>query len=108
MVLSDFPELARAWPGALGSLLSMLWTREPLLFKRVILFIGGAGFSLGARSWVSEQTNLADGFVLGFLLGLGSMTFFAKCFETWQDLNLSDWLRDVLRKWSGLESLPKD
>jgi hypothetical protein len=106
MNLQDFPELIRAAPGALGSLVSMLWLKETEWLRRAILFVGGSGFSYGATPWVAMRTNLENGFFLAFVLGLGSMAFFSKCFETLQDFALAKWFNALLYRYTGVT--PKD
>lgn len=98
----DLADLLRSAPGALGSLVSLLWLKETLWLRRVILFIGGWTFAAGAQGQVSKWTHLEPGFVLGFMLGVGSMALFAKVIESWQSINFGRIATDAVRKWLGL------
>lgn len=102
MTLQELPDLLRVAGAAVGSLVSMLWLRETLWLRRVIVFIGGLTFSVSAQTQVSKWTHLDPGFFLGFILGACSMAFFAKTIESWQSVNFGRIATDVIRKWLGL------
>lgn len=109
------PDALHALPGTFGSALSVLWLRDPSKGRKFVYFIGGAVIAHFSSKHVAPMTHLEDGFLLCFLLGLGSMCTIAKVFETVQDINLGAWVRDILRdvrdmirKKGGLPPAPPD
>ncbi len=101
MNINDLPpEVAKAAPGAVGSLAAMLWLKDSWP-RRMSMFVAGAALSRFGTEDVSRIVGLSPGFT-GFLLGLFGMAVTAKTFETWQALELGSILRDWLRKMAGL------
>jgi len=88
--------------GGAGSFMSAVWLREPIL-KRFCFFLGGWVFAIGAGPEIAVRTHWPSGsFLLAFVLGTCSMSFFAKLLQTWEKFNLGGLARDAARKWAGL------
>lgn len=101
----EIPEwVTRTFPGALGSLVSMLFIRDTPV-RRLGMFAAGAALAYFATPWTMKALDLDAGFT-GFLLGLFGMVAVSKAFETWQALEWTAIVRDFLRKLFGLP--PKD
>jgi hypothetical protein len=101
----NFPNPLDIAGGGVGSLLSAAWLRDHWM-RRVTFFVGGWIFSLGAEPEVAPHIHIPPGFLLAFMLGMGSMSFFAKVLETWQKFNLGALARDIVRKYTGLPAVP--
>lgn len=97
----EVPEwITRVFPGALGSLVSMLFIKDTPV-RRLGMFAAGATLAYFATPWTMKALDLDAGFT-GFLLGLFGMVVVSKAFETWHALELTTILRDFLRKIFGL------
>jgi hypothetical protein len=87
-----------------GSALSAVWLPQAIL-RRLVFFVGGWAFAIGAGPEIAAHTHWPPGsFLLAFVLGTCSMSFFAKVLETWDRFNLGGLARDAARKWIGLPS----
>lgn len=102
----EIPEwLTRVFPGALGSLVSMLFVRDTWL-RRAGMFAAGCALAYFGTPWVAKASDLDRGFT-GFLLGLFGMAVVGKIFETLRDLEPATFIRDWLRKRAGLPPMTK-
>ena len=96
----DNPEVVKTAPGVVGSLVSMLFIKEPIV-RRLAMFLAGAALARFGTPWLARLSGLDEGFA-GFMLGLFGMAVIAKMFQAWETFELSLILRDWMRKVLGL------
>ena len=97
-----FQEIEKLLPGAIGSLGAMLWIKGTWPRRNAMVGLGSAASFYGAPH-VASMTGMGDS-LAGFLVGLFSMSVVDSLFKTWQELGLTEIVREFLRKWLGLQS----
>lgn len=90
------PELAKAAPGILASLIALRWINGTPL-QRVGAFLGGASGSYYLTDWLATLAGMeSHGGAMSWLIGLFSMALAHKVFGTIDSLDLSrrvnEWL----------------
>lgn len=96
MNLHDYPDIERAAPGTLGSLVSMLFIVDKWP-RKLVMFAAGVAFARFGTDDAVRMTGLTSG-LTGFLLGLFGMAVVASVFAGWSKLDMSVILRDALRQ----------
>lgn len=100
MPQDSLPELSKLVPGVIGSLGALLWIKAPWPRRIAMVGLGSAASYYGAPH-VGTMFTMGEG-LAGFLLGLFGMSVVDSIFRTWQDLGLSEIIREFLRARLGL------
>jgi hypothetical protein len=91
------PEVIKALPGALGSIVALRWIAGGPL-QRVSSLVGGVSASYYSgdhlAGWLAVNPGLA-----GFLVGLFGMAIAAKCFELIAQFDVRGVVDRILRRW---------
>jgi hypothetical protein len=91
------PELIKALPGTIGSIMALRWiSGSPL--QRITAVCGGAGGAYYGAPYLGATMG-ADLSLAGFLIGLFGMAVAAKCFEVIALINPQALLDKLLRRW---------
>lgn len=95
-------ELEKLLPGLIGSAGALLWIKGTWPRRIAMVGLGSAASYYGAQH-VSALFGMGEG-LAGFLVGLFGMSVVDSLFKTWQELGLTEIVREFLRKWLGLQS----
>lgn len=95
-----FQEIEKLLPGAIGSLGALLWIKGTWPRRIAMVGLGSAASYYGAPH-VSLAFTMGEG-LAGFLTGLFSMSVVDSVFKTWQDLGMTDIVREFVRARLGL------
>lgn len=97
-------EATKAIPGVVGSLGALIWIKGTMP-RRVAMVLLGSATSYYATPYLVVTLGMGEG-LTGFLIGLFGMSVVDSIFKTWQELGLSEILREFIRKRLGLS--PKE
>ena len=92
------PELTKAAPGIVGSLLAMLRLSGINLWQRLTAFFGGVACSHWGTEAVVQLWPVMNERLSAFVLGLFGMAIIHKAFETLDNLKPLEFIRDL---WPG-------
>jgi hypothetical protein len=91
------PEVVKAVPGALGSLVALRWiVGTPL--QRMTAVLGGSSAAYYGTPYMGNVLGTDHG-LTGFLLGLFAMAIAAKIFDMLAALSLSERVDRLLTRW---------
>jgi hypothetical protein len=91
------PELIKALPGTIGSIVALRWiSGSPL--QRITAVCGGAGGAYYGTPYLATSMGTDLG-LTGFLIGLFGMAVAAKCFEVIQLISPQALLDKLLQRW---------
>ena len=93
-------DLEKLLPGLIGSAGALLWIKGTWPRRIAMVGLGSAASYYGAQH-VSALFGMEEG-LSGFLTGLFSMSVVDSVFKTWQELGLTELLRDFIRARLGL------
>lgn len=91
------PELFKAVPGTVGSIVALGWIRGTWP-QRVFALFGGSASSYYGTGHMAALMG-TDAGLTGFLIGLFGMAVAAKCFELLQLLDPAKVLDKLLSRW---------
>lgn len=91
------PELAKAAPGLIGSILALRWINGTPL-QRIATAVGGASGSYYGADWLAELTGIQGGFA-AWLLGLFGMAIAHKVFEGIAGMDIGKRVDKILAKF---------
>lgn len=94
-------DLERLLPGAIGSIGALLWIKGTWPRRIAMVGLGSAASYYGAPH-VSVLFAMEEG-LSGFLTGLFSMSVVDSVFKTWQELGLTELVREFVRARLGLQ-----
>lgn len=93
-------EAVKIAPGAIGSLVSLLFLKEESKTRRWGSFFAGAAISYYFTPWLTRFTDMPPG-LTGFLAGLTGLLLVSKVMDMINRLDLlsiaTDWIRSWLR-----------
>ena len=95
-----FQEIEKLLPGAIGSLGAMLWINGTWPRRIAMVGLGSAASYYGAQH-VSALFGMEEG-LAGFLTGLFGMSVVDGVFKTWQEIGLTELVREFVRARLGL------
>lgn len=101
-----FHDLERLLPGAIGSAGALLWIKGTWPRRIAMVGLGSAASYYGAQH-VSALFGMEEG-LSGFLTGLFSMSVVDSVFKTWQELGLTELVREFVRARLGIKSKDGD
>lgn len=101
-----FQEIEKLLPGAIGSLGALLWIKGTWPRRIAMVGLGSAASYYGAQH-VSALFGMEEG-LSGFLTGLFSMSVVDSVFKTWQELGLTELVREFVRARLGIKSKEGD
>ena len=101
-----FHDLERLLPGAIGSAGALLWIKGTWPRRIAMVGLGSAASYYGAQH-VSALFGMEEG-LSGFLTGLFSMSVVDSVFKTWQELGLTELVREFVRARLGIKSKEGD
>ena len=93
-------DLERLLPGAIGSIGALLWIKGTWPRRIAMVGLGSAASYYGAPH-VSVLFGMEEG-LAGFLTGLFGMSVVDSVFKTWQELGLTELVREFVRARLGL------
>ncbi len=93
-------ELEKLLPGLIGSAGALLWIKGTWPRRIAMVGLGSAASYYGAQH-VSALFGMEEG-LSGFLTGLFSMSVVDSVFRTWQELGLTELVREFVRARLGL------
>ena len=96
-----FHDLERLLPGAIGSIGALLWIKGTWPRRIAMVGLGSAASYYGAPH-VSALFGMEEG-LSGFLTGLFSLSVVDSVFKTWQELGLTELVREFVRARLGLQ-----
>jgi hypothetical protein len=91
------PEILKAIPGTVGSLVALRWVAGPPL-QRMAAVLGGVGGAYYGTPYLAGMMGTDHG-LTGFLIGLFGMAIAAKVFEAITAFDLGSMLDRFLKKW---------
>ena len=93
------PELAKAAPGVIASLVALRWINGTPL-QRMATFLGGASGSYYLTDWVAGMFGMAGhGGAMSWLVGLFSMALAHRVFATIDGLDMVQRINRLLERW---------
>lgn len=95
-----FQEAEKILPGAIGSIGALLWIKGTWPRRVAMMALGSAASYYGAPH-VAGLFGMGEG-LAGFLVGLFSMSVVDSIFTTWQELGITEILREFVRSRLGL------
>lgn len=99
-------ELEKLLPGLIGSAGALLWIKGTWPRRIAMVGLGSAASYYGAQH-VSALFGMEEG-LSGFLTGLFSMSVVDSVFKTWQELGLTELVREFVRARLGIKSKDGD
>lgn len=99
-------DLEKLLPGAIGSMGALLWIKGTWPRRIAMVGLGSAASYYGAQH-VSALFGMEEG-LSGFLTGLFSMSVVDSVFKTWQELGLTELVREFVRARLGIKSKEGD
>lgn len=99
-------ELEKLLPGLIGSAGALLWIKGTWPRRIAMVGLGSAASYYGAQH-VSALFGMEEG-LSGFLTGLFSMSVVDSVFKTWQELGLTELVREFVRARLGIKSKEGD
>lgn len=99
-------ELEKFIPGVVGSLGALLWIRGTWSRRIAMMALGSAASYYGAPH-MAQLFTMGEG-LAGFLVGLFGMSVVDSVFKTWQELGLTELVREFLRTKLGLPVSGRD
>lgn len=95
-----FQDAEKLLPGAIGSVGALLWIKGTWPRRIAMVGLGSAASYYGAPH-VASMTGMGEG-LAGFLVGLFGMSVVDSLFKTWQELGLTEIVREFIRTRLGL------
>lgn len=93
-------EIEKLLPGLIGSLGALLWIKGT--WPRRIAMVGlGAAASFYGAPHVASLSGMGEG-LAGFLVGLFGMSVVDSVFKTWQELGITEIVREFIRARLGI------
>ena len=99
-------DLEKLLPGLIGSAGALLWIKGTWPRRIAMVGLGSAASYYGAQH-VSAWFGMEEG-LSGFLTGLFSMSVVDSVFKTWQELGLTELVREFVRARLGIKSKEGD
>lgn len=99
-------DLEKLLPGLIGSAGALLWIKGTWPRRIAMVGLGSAASYYGAQH-VSALFGMEEG-LSGFLTGLFSMSVVDSVFKTWQELGLTELVREFVRARLGIKSKEGD
>ena len=94
-------DLERLLPGAIGSIGALLWIKGTWPRRIAMVGLGSAASYYGAQH-VANLSGMGEG-LAGFLVGLFGMSVVDSVFKTWQELGMTELVREFVRARLGLQ-----
>lgn len=99
-------EIERLLPGVIGSIGALLWIKGTWPRRIAMVGLGSAASYYGAPH-VSALFGMEEG-LSGFLVGLFGMSVVDSAFKTWQELGITEIVREFIRARLGLAPKESD
>ena len=99
-------EIERLLPGVIGSIGALLWIKGTWPRRIAMVGLGSAASYYGAQH-VSVLFGMEEG-LAGFLTGLFGMSVVDSVFRTWQELGVTELVREFVRARLGLAPKESD
>ena len=99
-------EIERLLPGVIGSIGALLWIKGTWPRRIAMVGLGSAASYYGAPH-VSVLFGMEEG-LAGFLTGLFGMSVVDSVFRTWQELGVTELVREFVRARLGLAPKESD
>ena len=93
-------DMEKLLPGLIGSAGALLWIKGTWPRRIAMVGLGSAASYYGAQH-VSALFGMEEG-LSGFLTGLFSMSVVDSVFKTWQELGLTELVREFVRARLGI------
>lgn len=106
MPQNQFQDVEKLLPGAIGSLGALLWIQGTWPRRIAMMALGSVASFYGAPH-VANMLGMGEG-LAGFLVGLFGMSIVDSIFRTWQELGVTDLVREFARKRLGLPPVKED